>query len=461
MHNRPGEHRIHPGWWTLILAVAISLFLFITATLFLGTFKSYIPVTVISDRSGLVMESGAKVKLRGLQVGRVSGVSGGRAVQLQLQLDPDQIRYIPANVTAQIRATTVFGAKFVDLVYPDAPAGGTLSAGSTIPSTNVSTEVNTLFENVVGVLEKVDPAKLNAILTAVADGVRGRGEAMGQAITDSSEITVALNNRSTALGDNWRAIKGAGDTYERVVDDLVNILDAASVTSTTVVGQQDALDALLLNVIGLAHAGTELLATNGRPIVDAVGAVQPTTALLLEYQPSYTCTLEGAKWALDHGGLHGGGGNGKSTLLDLGFTWTTDQYRYPENLPITAAKGGPGGRPGCGSLPDVAKNFPVPYLVTNTGFGTGLDMRPNPGLPHPWWVNFFPVTRAVPEPPSLRGMGPPAIGPVPYPGAPPYGAPLYGPDGTPLYPPPPGAPPPPPPPPPPAPAPNEPSIGTP
>jgi phospholipid/cholesterol/gamma-HCH transport system substrate-binding protein len=79
-------------------------------------------------------------------------------------------------------------------------------------------------------------------------------------------------------------------------------------------------------------------------------------------------------------------------------------------------------------------------LVTNTGWGTGVDIRTNPGIGHPWWVNFLPVTRGVPQPPSFHGVGPPAIGPVPYPGAPPYGAPLYGADGTPLYPPPPGAP---------------------
>jgi phospholipid/cholesterol/gamma-HCH transport system substrate-binding protein len=39
-------------------------------------------------------------------------------VNLQLQMDPDQARYIPANVGAQIKATTAFGAKFVDLAYP-------------------------------------------------------------------------------------------------------------------------------------------------------------------------------------------------------------------------------------------------------------------------------------------------------------------------------------------------------
>ena len=83
------------------------------------------------------------------------------------------------------------------------------------------------------------------------------------------------------------------------------------------------------------------------------------------------------------------------------------------------------------------------YLVTDTGFGTGLDIRPNPGIGFPGIANYFPVTKAIPEPPRIRYPGSPAPGPLPpYPGAPAYGAPEYGPDGTPLYPLPPGAPPP-------------------
>jgi phospholipid/cholesterol/gamma-HCH transport system substrate-binding protein len=79
--------------------------------------------------------------------------------------------------------------------------------------------------------------------------------------------------------------------------------------------------------------------------------------------------------------------------------------------------------------------MPVRYLVTDTGFGTGLDYRPNPGIGFPGFVNYFPVTKGVPEPPRVRYEGGPAPGPEPaYPGAPPYGAPLYGPGGVPLWP---------------------------
>ena len=72
-------------------------------------------MTLTSDRSGLVMEAGAKVKMRGVQVGRVGSITGGNMpVSLKLEIYPDQIKYIPSNVEAEIKATTAFGAKYVD-----------------------------------------------------------------------------------------------------------------------------------------------------------------------------------------------------------------------------------------------------------------------------------------------------------------------------------------------------------
>ena len=420
-----------------MLLGAVVAFLFVTAAVYNGTFTSYVPVTVTSDRSGLVMETGAKVKLRGVEVGRVKSISGGNGLaSLELAIDPDQIQFIPANVAAKIQATTAFGAKFVDLVYPADPSPHRLSAGAVLRSENVSTEVNTIFGNLSDLLQMIDPAKLNAVLTAVADGVRGKGERMGQAASDLNVVLTALNERNDTIRRDWQSFKNFNDTYAGVASDIVTILDAASTTSTTVVEHSSQLDTLLLNTIGLSRSGTELLASSKDSFGSLVGTLEPTTGLLLKYSPVYTCWLQGATWFLDNGGFDvWGGGNGRTVQFDIGLLFGNDPYRYPDNLPVIAAKGGPGGRPSCGSLPDATKNFPVRQLITNTGWGTGLDLRPNPGIGHPCWANYLPVTRAVPEAPSVRQCLPgPAPGPIPYPGAPPYGAALYGPGGVPLWP---------------------------
>ncbi len=420
-----------------MLLVMIAAFFLVTAGVYNGTFRSYVPVTVTSERSGLVMETGAKVTLRGVEVGRVKTITGGEAqASLELALYPDQIRFIPANVQAQIQATTAFGAKFVDLVYPRDPSPDRLAAGAVLRSTNVSTEVNTIFANLSELLRMIDPAKLNAVLTAVADGVRGKGQRMGQATTDLNTVLTALNERNETIRGDWRSFRSFNDTYAAAASDILTILDAASTTSATVVSRADELDRLLLNTIGLSRSGTELLGSSKDSFVDLVGTLEPTTGLLHKYSPVYTCWLQGATWFLDNGGFDvWGGGNGRSIQLDVGLLFGNDSYTYPENLPVIAAKGGPDGRPGCGSLPDATKNFPVRQLIANTGWGTGVDVRPNPGIGQPCWANYLPVTRANPQPPSIRQCLPgPAPGPIPYPGAPPYGAPLYGPGGTPLFP---------------------------
>ncbi len=421
----------------------IAALVLLSGALFTGSFASYVPVTLTADRAGLVMEPGGKVKMRGVQVGRIGQIqSGTDQVSLNLEIFPDQVKFIPANVQARIRATTAFGAKYVDLIYPEKPSTQRISAGQRLQSENVSTEVNTIFQNLVGLLDKVDTSKLNAILTAVADGVRGKGEQIGEATSAANEVLIALNERADTIAADWRSVKGYSDTYAAAAPDIIATLDAASATSKTITANAASLDALLLGVVGFSNSGIELLAPNKDNLVQAVKTLEPTTELLNKYNPEYACTVLGAVYFHDHG-AGALGGNGRSVQLDSALLFGDDMYRYPDNLPVVAAKGGPGGKPGCGSLPVVDNNWPQRYLVTDTGWGTGLDLRPNPGVGQPWWINYFPVTRAVPEPPSIRGEGPPAPGPIVPPGSPPYGAPWYGPDGQPLFP---GVSPPPPPP---------------
>src|SRR6202012_3059021 len=101
-----GQRRIHPAWWTVMLIGVIGAIIVMTTAFFTGALKSPVKVTLFSDRAGLVMETGSKVKMRGVQVGRVAQITGGNdPVKLTLDIDPDQIPYIPTNFQAQILAT--------------------------------------------------------------------------------------------------------------------------------------------------------------------------------------------------------------------------------------------------------------------------------------------------------------------------------------------------------------------
>ncbi|SBS77744.1 Virulence factor Mce family protein [uncultured Mycobacterium sp.] len=429
-----GARRIPSEWWAVILVVGIVVAVAVSLAMFNRTFTSTVPVTLTADRSGLILEPNSRVKMRGVQVGRVSSVSSGESTRIQLDIDPSQIQYIPANVEASIQSISLFGAKYVELVNPPNPSPQRLSAGAVLKSQNVATEVNTVFQNVVQLIKAIDPFKLNAVLSALAEGVRGQGDRIGEAITASNQVLLELNPRTDTVREDFRALKGFSDTYSAVAKNIIDTLAAAAATSATVTTHAQQLDALLLNVVGLARSGVDLLGPTKDNLVKAVNLLEPTANLLMKYNPELTCLFVGAKTTLDTGYAGMLGGNGKSLIMDAELLPGYDAYRYPDNLPIDGAKGGEGGKPGCGSLPDVAQNFPVRQLIANTGFGTGLDWRPNPGIGFPGYADYFPVTRAVPEPPSIRYPGGPAPGPVPYPGAPPYGAQQYGPDGTPLYP---------------------------
>jgi phospholipid/cholesterol/gamma-HCH transport system substrate-binding protein len=432
----PRRGKIDPIWWAPVLFLVIAALSTLTALLFSGTLRDNVPLTLVSDRAGLVMENGAKVKLRGVQIGEVSSIgSDSNLASLHLKIDPGPFQYLPSNVEAEIKSSTAFGAKYVDLIVPSDASPTPLQPGAVLHSRNVTVEVNTVFENLQSVVGSVDPAKLNSVLSAVAQSVRGKGDRIGQAITDANNVLLTVNPRMQTVRQDWQLFGKTAQAYSDAAQNIVSILDSFSTTSTTIATHAKSLDELLLSAVGFAQSGIDTLGGNESNLVRALNILDPTTALLMKYSPTYTCLFQGAQWFLDHGGRDALGGNGKSVIMDAGLLFGDDPYRYPDNLPVVNAKGGPGGKPSCGSLPDVSKNFPVKYLVTDTGFGTGLDVRPNPGIGFPGWSNYFPVTKGVPEPPKNRYPGGPAPGPYPaYPGAPPYGAPEYGPDGTPLYP---------------------------
>ena len=152
--------------------VGVALWLIvalITALVFLqfrGFFMPSTELTMLAGRAGLVMDPGSPVTFNGVTIGRVAGIEqvqrdGKPAAKFVLDVDPKYIRLIPANVDAEIKATTAFGNKYVSFSSPEHPLPQRISSDNTIDARGVTTELNTLFETVMNLSEQVDPIKLN------------------------------------------------------------------------------------------------------------------------------------------------------------------------------------------------------------------------------------------------------------------------------------------------------------
>jgi phospholipid/cholesterol/gamma-HCH transport system substrate-binding protein len=353
---RPALLRPLAGVATVMLISAIVV---AAAILFKGGFADTVPVTVLSQRAGLVMNPDARVKIRGVEVGKVASIEqrvDGQAA-LHLDINPSKLDRIPANVRVNIASTTVFGAKFVELIPPIQPSPQTMYAGQVLDAQHVTVEINTVFQRLTSVLDQIDPAKLNETLGAVSRAFSGRGNDFGQSLSDLDALLTKLEPGLPSLRHELSVAPNVLNVYADTAADLLSTTANASRVSQTVVDEQNNLDALLVSVIGLADTGTPYLSDNRTPLTNALHHWVPTLSLTDDYNPALTCGFKGLA-DLDTTRDVGSPGVG----LSANFLWGHERYRYPGDLPKVAAKGGPH----CEVLPVPYQGRP-PYLVTDTG----------------------------------------------------------------------------------------------
>ena len=100
-----------------------------------------------------------------------------------------------------------------------------------------------MFENLQSVVQSIDPAKLNSVLSAVAEALRGKGDVIGQAITDANNVLLAVNPRMPTVQQDWQLFGKTTQAYSDAAQDILSILDSFSTTSTTITANAQALDA--------------------------------------------------------------------------------------------------------------------------------------------------------------------------------------------------------------------------
>ena len=381
----------------VVVFLIAALVLWLVFLQYSGDFTDKTKLTMLSDRAGLVMDPGSKVTYNGVQIGRVDKVDeierdGKPAVKFSLDVYPKYLHLIPANVDARIVATTVFGEKYVSMTAPENPLPQRITPSNVIDARSVTTEINTLFQTITSIAEKVDPVKVNLTLSAAAQALSGLGDKFGQSIINGSAALDEVNPRMPIIRHDIQQLATLGDTYADASPDLINFLNNAATTAHTIHAQEKDLDRALLAAAGFGATGADIFNRGGPYLARGAKDLVPSAQLLDTYSPELFCSIRNlhdgepkvaaftSPYSLrSETELFSGLGLALS-LPGLGITAATmglsaltgliggapNPYMYPENLPRINAHGGPGGAPGCWQT-ITRELWPAPTLVMDTG----------------------------------------------------------------------------------------------
>jgi phospholipid/cholesterol/gamma-HCH transport system substrate-binding protein len=370
------------------LFAVVALLTWVAITMFNQGFTPFVQVTLHADRAGLQMRPDNRVKIRGVDLGKVDKVEAapdGQTAVITLSLFPDMVGHVPANVQASLEQLTAFGNKTVQLNYPSDPSTQTLHAGSVIQADHVSVEANTVFEHLVNTLNNIQPAKLNATLGAFADALRRRGDQIGQTAVLANAYLAKFNGNMPALQRDFRSTAQFANLYGDVTPNLIRLLSNGDSLSKTLVDTEGELKGATSAGIDLGHEGEYLFGANADPLAEDLQLLRPTTSLLAEYSPEFTCLIQGGDVSLamlrktfpDPHGLR------VSATLSYG----DEPYKYPQDLPENGP--GPLKGPNCHGLPVIQPG--EGHLLDNTTGPTADRSKTNtPQLPsQPLVVELF------------------------------------------------------------------------
>ncbi len=357
----------------VIMVAALVAVIAAAAGQFLGWFASTEQVTLVAPRAGLVMTTDAKVRLRGVEVGRVGSITeqDGQAV-LTLDIASDQISHIPGNVGADIKSNTIFGAKTVNFVVPTSGPEGTLQPGQTIDGARVEVELNTVFQQLVNVLAELQPEKLNATVGAIDTALEGNGAAIGASLAQLDALLGTTNKYLPALNRLLREAATTTDIYADAMPDLMRTVDNFTYLGDSLVDNAANLDALLIDATGMANTINGILEPSKATLISTLTNLDPVSQLLGYQAPGIKCFLDTAAVGAQLAEPYFGGRNGM-LMLYAGLLPGKEPYHYPQSLPRVGAA----GPPTCaGGLSDpttkqhsdfyVTDNAPVPYQPRTT-----------------------------------------------------------------------------------------------
>ncbi|MFJ6571733.1 MCE family protein [Streptomyces sp. NPDC091292] len=278
----------------VVFLLVPALLIWLAVAVYNKDFTESDEIVVETGSVGNEMHLGAEVKMRGVVLGEVRKIDAtATGARLTLALEPGALDHVPDDVSAQMLPTTLFGERYVAFVAPGAPSGRTLPAGSTVPQDRSANaiELQQVLDDVLPMLTAVQPQKLSATLSAVSQALEGRGDQLGDTLTQLDAHLKKFNPHLPTLNEDLKQLVKVSHIYADAAPGILDALRDLTTTSGTLAEKEGDLAATYGATTRTAEDLDAFLRANKDNIIRLSTTSRPTLELLAEYAPEFPCTL--------------------------------------------------------------------------------------------------------------------------------------------------------------------------
>ncbi|MCL8250083.1 MCE family protein [Aeromicrobium fastidiosum] len=279
----------------------VALALALLAVAVLAYDRAFVSSTDVDLRTGPVgnaLQKGSDVKLNGVPVGTVAKVSSDAdGAVVELALEPGTAEQLPRDTTARLLPKTLFGERYVSLVTPAAATDTGLSSGDVIQqdTSDESVELEQVFDELLPVLNSIQPEKLSATLGELSTTLRGRGDQIGDTLTTFGSYLDRLNPLVPQMTDDLDRLGRVARVYDAAAPDLLDALDTLTTTSRTLVAQQTTLKDVYATVIGSADSAEGFVSDNRQTIEVLADESRAALEAVEPYARQFPCLFKSAR----------------------------------------------------------------------------------------------------------------------------------------------------------------------
>ncbi|MFI6871090.1 MCE family protein [Nocardia sp. NPDC050406] len=381
-----------------------------------GYFIDKVNVTANLTTTGDGLPQNADVKFRGVLVGAVKEVSvaaKGELQEVHIEMKPEYVEGIPANVTARVVPSNLFAVTSVELVYNGAdPAKAHLKEGSQIEEdrSKGTIALQDTLTTVRDILSKIDPVQFGRVLGTLSYALDGSGRMPGSTVERVDRWLLAVDESIPDLGVMLNDFSDSFHALNQSAPDLMGVLADSVKTAQTISDRRAELASLITGTAGTVDKVNALFARNpdvGKEVTIGTSALFGAMSDDPGAIPQAIANLNTSIRALSstfHWGTQ------QQMVWNMGLTFTP----YKPYTQADCPRYGELAAPSCGTAPAESSPGVLPESLRPKALDSAA------GLPK------LPVPEGFPSIPGLNAADTTQPGETPQPNHPFAGTPLEG-----------------------------------